>query len=216
MDKLVVRLQDKQCTVRIWAIKALKRFQDLPEEGEELTDKVMLALCRSMSTDPQAQVRKAAIEVIVLHKTTFPSVIERTKDVSKDVRIAAFKKIGEVGTIKKLRMHERVLVAKHGMEDRDEQIRQIFVELLIGKWIPSVENDVIKLLDRLDVHINLDVCEKLLFLLFRKAYLLQDQQPQLYDAVFGAQLSHMHGTISSEQALYWRCRCQFLADNAPE
>lgn len=89
-------------------------------------------------------VRKAVLENIAISKVTLPHIIERTRDSKDDVRQAAYEKLASQVPMKKLTIAQRISLLKHGLFDRNENVRKVCINMLCKEWLKQVDSSLIK------------------------------------------------------------------------
>lgn len=139
---LMKRLRDKIPLVKTWAVKALGILQD-PQSSD---DRIMAELIRLMSSDASKDVRVAAVEKVNVCKQSLPDLMERIKDVSPEVRAAAFIRLASIVEIRHLRVPMRASIVQYGLKDRDESVRLAAIQLIL-KWTSCLDNEVPKVLN---------------------------------------------------------------------
>lgn len=138
---MIIRLKDKIAAVRLSAIQALRYLQDPEQEN----DPVITALLVAMARDPQSSIRKAVVESITLSETTKASLVRRILDVKAEVRAAVLHRLIEETDIRQFPKEQRLLLAQHGLQDRDAHV-QFLTERLLLRWLSLLGNDIVKLL----------------------------------------------------------------------
>lgn len=129
-DSLLSRLRDKQVVVRAAAAKAFVFLQnDLSagsdsesDDDEENRDDATLELLRLSGGDTSKDVRAAATMSFQLSPTTLPHLLNRTKDISHEVRIAAIDRIGKNVYIGILSAEFRVSILFRALTDRHPEV----------------------------------------------------------------------------------------------
>jgi condensin complex subunit 3 len=138
---LLPRLKDKAPTVRLWAVKAMKRLQ----APGDVKDPVMREFVRLMSTDSSKDIREAAVANIFINKFSLPHMLERIKDIRPEVRVAAYTSLTKTADIRHLKNFMRAQVVQFGLRDRDEEVKKAAIQLVL-KWLHGLEYSVPKLL----------------------------------------------------------------------
>ncbi|XP_064074316.1 condensin complex subunit 3 [Vanessa tameamea] len=211
-DKLLAsqmqRLQDTRGAVRCRAALALQRLQNPMEPDDEVTR----AYRFHMSCDPSSSVRRAIVMSIAKCTRNVPFVLERLCDVDEAVRRAAFLYISAIN-VTQLRVKQRVLTLKVGLNERSQRVRRVVEEILIPGWLSTFHGNIIDLLKaiRLDnTHDAKDsqyVAGKLLESLFKRLptselleWLPTDKTLRLIPAE----------KLNKESAWYWRHLAEHL------
>lgn len=145
---LTPRLRDKIATVRLWALRAVRRFQYQVNDSDLITEEII----HLMKCDTSISVRIAAIETVEISKRSLPSLLERIRDVNCEVRIAAFKKLLEVN-FHQLNASYRATIIKYGLRDREINVKKAAIAI-ISEWIKTCQNRVPSLLHKLNLREN--------------------------------------------------------------
>lgn len=162
VDSMLVRLNDKVPIVRVHAVQALARLQE-PSFGE---CPIISSLLWSLENDVSPDVRKVvAINIAMTHKT-LPVLIGRTRDISAQVRRAAFLILSEKCSILNLSIKQRLQLLQSGLKDRSPVVKEACVGGLLRSWCMEVEGDFLALLNRLDVESSPETAELTLLGLF--------------------------------------------------
>ncbi|RKP13263.1 nuclear condensing complex subunit, C-term domain-containing protein [Piptocephalis cylindrospora] len=150
-DLLIRRLHDKESVVRVHAVVALTRLQGAAEEGSEEGQEMFRALVERLKHDPQAEVRRAVLINIEPTTRCLPYILERSRDQDTLTRRAVYLRPMEEVDFRVLKIRDRESLLDHGLEDRDASVRRACANLLSGHWLHLSDDDLIKLLERLDV-----------------------------------------------------------------
>ncbi|KAF0979310.1 hypothetical protein FDP41_001653 [Naegleria fowleri] len=194
-EKFVPRLRDKLPAVRLMAVCVLSKFQDPHSQCT-----IMSEFLRMMSSDPNKDVRKETVRRIFLLKQTLRAVLDKVKDVKEDVRSAAYEKIFSTVKMKNFTIQQRVEMINYGLEERDPNVKEQFERLFIEKWFSDFKFDINKFLTILDVIEYEPICEKIIRLIL-------DRSDKI--SIVGDKVDFQ--SLTPEQALFWRCKCQYLA-----
>lgn len=144
--KLLARARDKLPAVRVAAIAGLYRLQDDSNVSE---CPVASALRWAAAHDPSKDVRSAAVSHFPCDATTIGSLIERVKDVSADVRSAAFARVRAVMPFEMLTPGQRRDLIATGCSDASAAVRTS-AAVLLSTWLASCNWDATLLLEGLD------------------------------------------------------------------
>lgn len=161
-DALLERLKDRYHLVRLYATSALAFLQD-PSDADCLVTSAMVWV---MDHDTNYEVRKCALLNVILSKTSFPSVIERTRDVKDLVRRCAYLTLAEKCSIRHLTIEQRLQIVHDGLKDEVAIVRDACTGGLLRQWCIELEEDLLQLLRRLDVENSPSVAELVLMSLF--------------------------------------------------
>eukprot|EP01039_Chlorochromonas_danica_P006543 gene6543-7217_t len=138
---VTIRLKDKIAVVRLAAVNALQYLQD-PEDSQDISTQALLS---TMTMDPNATVRKAIVDHIVLTETTKMALAQRIRDVKAEVRRAVIVRLTEATDVRQFSRDLRFLIIKNGLQDRDQEVQSL-TEKLILKWLSLLHNDIVRFL----------------------------------------------------------------------
>lgn len=161
------RTRDREAAVRTEIIICLTILDDGDPDSAigKIVGKVLLAM---MQYDSSPEVRRAALINLKKTKKVYGVVCERARDVNPINRKVVFTKIiSQIGDFRLLKIDTRERLLKAGLQDRDEAVKKTAKNMLIRKWLPTVDNDLISLLSRLDV-LNSEVAEEALDAFFEE------------------------------------------------
>ena len=85
-----------------------------------------------------------------LSKRTVKDILRRTRDESESVRKMAYERLQQVD-IGALTINTRVTLLKAGITDRINEVSNACSKLLLERWLPSRNNEIIEILKLLDV-----------------------------------------------------------------
>ncbi|EEB08525.1 condensin complex non-SMC subunit Cnd3 [Schizosaccharomyces japonicus yFS275] len=154
-SKLLLRVRDKESTVRVEAAIALSRLQDQDETDENEVRDTLLFLLQS---DPSVDVRRAVLLNVEVSNKTLPFILERARDVDpKNRRIVYAKVLPKIGDFRYLNIRKRIRILKWGLKDRDETVQLAAAQMLSTSWISNANNNLLELLERLDVVNNEEI-----------------------------------------------------------
>ncbi|CAG9771341.1 unnamed protein product [Ceutorhynchus assimilis] len=148
-DALLERLRDSKGDIRIQAILALYRLQNLEDPEDPVIAEFIYLL-----HDYLAKVRKVVVEKIAIRRDVVNFIIKRTRDVDINVRLAAFKRISKL--VRALKIDERVTVLMGGKYDSCEKNRNYVCTELLSSWWEIYNYDILLLMKSL----RLDADEK--------------------------------------------------------
>lgn len=174
-SKMTERLFDRHASVRVQAIHAMARLQSLPVIDGQLDANGSERFIRDvfidhMSHDPSPDVRRAALlNLDVIPGITLDAIIDRRRDVDPAVRRALYSKKMEELEARFMSISQRNKFLLSGLSDRDKLVRKSCIEVLFGRWIQNVDNNLIKLIFTLDVVINTRVAEAALLSFYELA-----------------------------------------------
>jgi condensin complex subunit 3 len=81
--RMLERLTDRSTHVRVQAVHALARLQD-PSRPSDC--RVIGALARALRADPHYDVRRAALQRVVVCRSTLSAILHRLNDANEQVR----------------------------------------------------------------------------------------------------------------------------------
>ncbi len=212
-DVMLERIRDKMPPVRAQAARALSRLQDGGDAQDFSQDDITQAFVELLGSEKNKEVRKAILGSLAISDYTIPCVVERTRDVSEEVRRIAFLALTSKVPVESVSIAHRALVLRRGLSDRAPSVRNASVEML-KRWLEAFDGDVVKLLVALDVETNEEEAELAVKELIDIGRVKPMETCKSAEAVakglkrdFNAE-----GLLTSEEALYWRMILQHLAD----
>lgn len=212
-DAMLERIRDKMPPVRAQAARALSRLQDGGESDDFSQDEITQAFVELLGSEKNKEVRKAILGSLAISDFTIPCVVERTRDVSEDVRRIAFLALTSKVPVESVSIAHRALVLRRGLGDRAPTVRSASVEML-KRWLEAFQGDVIKFLTALDVESNEREAELALKELIAIGRVKPMEVCKDADKVSQGlkRDTAADGLMSAEEALYWRVLMQHLAD----
>ncbi|CAI2182005.1 16196_t:CDS:10 [Funneliformis geosporum] len=147
-DELSKRLFDKEASVRVNAVVAFSKLLGDNEIGKDVTEK-LLGL---MQNDPSAEVRRAVLLNIEFSEKTIPYIFNRARDIDASIRCNVYTRSKEeIGDFRVLSIEVRENLLKHGLTDRDPQVKKACSNMLANGWIKHANDNFLELLERIDV-----------------------------------------------------------------
>uniref|UniRef100_A0A4W3I004 Non-SMC condensin I complex, subunit G n=1 Tax=Callorhinchus milii TaxID=7868 RepID=A0A4W3I004_CALMI len=207
-EAMLIRLKDKFPNVRIQAVLAMARLQD-PSDND---CPVINAYMHLIECDTNPEVRRAVLSCIGPSAKTLPKIIGRTMDVKENVRKLAYQILAEKIHIKAFSIAQRVKLLEQGLNDRSDAVKEIVQKKLLQAWLHSMEGNVLDLLHRLDVENCVDVAVSVLNATFWTG---TEQLPYKIVSLFFRKVISAEN-LTCENALYWRCLCQFMKSKGDE
>uniref|UniRef100_A0A4W3HZX4 Non-SMC condensin I complex, subunit G n=1 Tax=Callorhinchus milii TaxID=7868 RepID=A0A4W3HZX4_CALMI len=204
-EAMLIRLKDKFPNVRIQAVLAMARLQD-PSDND---CPVINAYMHLIECDTNPEVRRAVLSCIGPSAKTLPKIIGRTMDVKENVRKLAYQILAEKIHIKAFSIAQRVKLLEQGLNDRSEIVQK----KLLQAWLHSMEGNVLDLLHRLDVENCVDVAVSVLNATFALSS-IKDLAENCHKLDNRKVISAEN--LTCENALYWRCLCQFMKSKGDE
>lgn len=143
---MVERAADKVPLIRIQAALGLSRLQDV-EEGANAASH---AYIRLLSSDPNKEVRRTALNNLVTSKHTLGAILDRVRDTHVDVRVDTFRLLTTNVRMKTLTIKQRIHLLQSGMRDREASVRKECNNMLV-EWLKGCGASVTTLLKAFDV-----------------------------------------------------------------
>lgn len=213
-EGLLPLLRDKCANVRLWAVRAIKKFQT--DEDPTIVKEVL----RLMASDPVKDIRAAATTAIALKTITIGEVVQRMEDISADVRKAAVLRLTDPQlTIRHIPMDFRPRIVKNGLLDRNESVVAATAALVM-KWFEQLNHNILRLFKCFDMldhekELNLVANCVLLELDTSKIY-----TSALKDSVFNQGIDQLKKTkklkevcVTSAEVFWVICRCEYAKSN---
>lgn len=153
-DAMLVRIYDRVSAVRMAAVSAISRLQ-IPQDT---SCPIIEALLELLAFDPAKEVRKFVLTRIAICARTLPEILNRSRDVSEDVRKQAFTVIGQQIQAKHLSHRQRAALVEQGLRDANLSVRKACIEMLHKQWAATFA-DSFGLLQTLDVVGHVELCD---------------------------------------------------------
>ena len=206
---LLPRLRDKDSTVRTWAVRACKNFQE-PTDTKDIT---IAELVRLMSSDSSKDVRIAACESVLICPYSLDAVVGRTRDVKSEVRAAVISRLGEAIEFTNLSLQQRVEFVKNSLSDRDDGVRAA-ARAVVLKWLAKMDLDVPKTLRLMGPRSNGTEAELLAWAIIeesQKEGASHSLRSLVMDRNIIAWGPHCtFGDVSCQELLWTICRCSYF------
>ncbi|KAF8424272.1 nuclear condensing complex subunit [Boletus edulis BED1] len=196
---LMERIHDKETPIRVQAAVALSKLcgSEDPSDVEEGEQAAIDVLFDTLSCDPAAEVRRAALLNIPIAKHTLPCILARSRDTDTVMRRLVYSAVLEkncttpdgsvMGPLhpRVLAISQRELIVRNGLGDREPAVRSAAGSLL-GAWVDvvrgstkaeeggSVMDDVLAFLGLFDLNEN-TVAEDALLSIFATRVDIFDQ-----------------------------------------
>ncbi|KIJ59925.1 hypothetical protein HYDPIDRAFT_99639 [Hydnomerulius pinastri MD-312] len=174
---LIDRVHDKETLIRVQAVVALSKLcgSEDPSDVEEDEQTAIDVLLDTLSCDPAAEVRRAALLNIPIAPRTLGAILDRTRDTDTVMRRLVYSAVLEkncmtpdgsaMGVVhpRVLSIAQRELIIRNGLGDREPAVRAAAGSLL-GSWVDvargdakdedgkKVEDDVLALLNLFDLN----------------------------------------------------------------
>ncbi|KAF2894563.1 hypothetical protein ILUMI_11611 [Ignelater luminosus] len=193
---------DGKSEIRFQAIAAVHCLQ-IPDDHD---CKVISTLLSRMSGDPTAKVRKVCVQKICIRRDVLVALIKRTRDVSSEVRFAAFDKVSKFP--QHLKINERQTIIRNGFLDSSPQIRNFIMSRLISSWLSNYNNDYLKFLKALRMSSTENQIERTKEIVKYVLNSLFGCRPcEEVIEVLNIKNNHMvdYKDLNWESAIYWRC-----------
>ncbi|KAF9476968.1 hypothetical protein BDN70DRAFT_811386 [Pholiota conissans] len=138
---LMDRLNDKETLIRAHAVIALSKLigSEDPDEVEQGEQTILQTLSEVISTDPAAEVRRAALLNVTLSPETLNAVLSRTRDVDPVTRKLVYTGVlqPKLGHPRHLSIARREQVVKDGLGDREPGVR-VAAGKLVASWFDTL------------------------------------------------------------------------------
>ena len=159
-ETMLERLRDNTPVVRAQAARALSRLQDGGEDADFSTNEITVAFIELIGGEKNKDARKAILGALAISDHTISVVVERTRDVSEEVRRIAFLALAAKVPVESVSIEHRALVLRRGLNDRSASVKSACIDML-KKWMSSnvCENDPIALLKLLDAESHPNISE---------------------------------------------------------
>ena len=229
-ETMLERLRDNTPVVRAQAARALSRLQDGGEDADFSTNEITVAFIELIGGEKNKDARKAILGALAISDHTISVVVERTRDVSEEVRRIAFLALAAKVPVESVSIEHRALVLRRGLNDRSASVKSACIDML-KKWMSSnvCENDPIALLKLLDAESHPNISEMALKTLIEMkvvkpmAYATKEKsEANGLRRFFPKKLEEEeegkeHATtkeelFSPEEALFWRVIVEALAN----
>ena len=89
---------------------------------------------------------KAIVRCIGATRLTLPHVIKRTLDIDENVRKVAYKFIADKVHIRSLTIAKREEIIRRGLNDRNENVRNVVSKDLVPSWLRFCNESIVELL----------------------------------------------------------------------
>ncbi|KIM46792.1 hypothetical protein M413DRAFT_23143 [Hebeloma cylindrosporum] len=144
-DALMDRLNDKETIIRAHAVIALSKLigSEDPDEADQGEETILQTLLEAISTDPAAEVRRAALLNVPLTKATVDGILSRTRDVDPVTRKLVYAGVlqNKLAHPRHLTIAQRETVVKDGLGDREPAVR-VAAGKLVASWFDAVVAEV--------------------------------------------------------------------------
>ena len=157
---MLERLRDNTPIVRAQAARALSRLQDGGDTDDFSNNEITTAFIDLIASEKNKDARKAILGALAISDHTISVVVERTRDISEEVRRIAFLALAAKVPVESVSIEHRALVLRRGLNDRAQGVKSACCDML-KKWMQSraCENCPIKLLKLLDSESHPNVSE---------------------------------------------------------
>ena len=203
VQAMLLRVRDKVASVRVWAVAAAGKLYAFEEESC-----LSAELVRLMESDSSREVRAAAVQHVFLDGTTLPSVVERVKDISAEVRLATYELLQLKVKVTHVKTELRAVVVQYGLNDRDPAVRAAARELFLC-WLHKLDNNMPRLLYLLGLERNEAEAEMLAHCVLESAE--DPAAGALRAAVWDPRVDWAQGAagITAADVLWTQLRCDF-------
>lgn len=150
---------------------------------------------------------------VTMTDATFRDMLIRIRDVSDDVRYAAFQSIGSEMSVKDIPINDRVHMLDQGLQDRSARVRRACEQMVLRKWLPTFDRSPITMLKGLDVEQNSKIASKVCRLILKHQSELpravkHTDEEELTAKAFLSAISDVK-TLKAEPVFYWREQCYY-------
>ncbi|CAE7851456.1 NCAPG, partial [Symbiodinium microadriaticum] len=211
---LLPRLRDKDSTVRTWAVRASRNFQDPSDDSDITISEIM----RLMSSDSSKDVRIAACEAVVICPITLGELVGRMRDVKSDVRAAVTRRLGDAIEFTNLSQKQRAAFVKYSLSDRDEKVRAD-ARAVVLQWLAKRDYDVPKMLKLMGLRTHTAEAEILAWAIIEESQ-KEGASPSLRSLVTDQNIidwgTHStFGDVSCHDLLWTLARCSYFRKLLP-
>eukprot|EP00794_Sanderia_malayensis_P004235 gene4235-4798_t len=205
-DCMLIRLRDKFPNIRVQAVMAIYRLQDIEDENCPVVE----SFIHLLECDGNATVRRAVLCNIAITAKTLPVVLGRTRDVKEVVRKAAFEILSERVSVRSLSIAQRLKLLENGLNDRSNSVRKACVDKLLKAWLGDRDEKIDELLKCFHVESCPETVAITLKALFeglsvedlRKHVKALNSFPQAGSESRSVKISQV--ALNSENSIYWR------------
>ncbi|KAK8805361.1 hypothetical protein WA158_002017 [Blastocystis sp. Blastoise] len=138
------RLYDKVTSVRQASVSAMSFLQD----PEDIDDMIITEMLKCAQTDTSKDVRKIATSSIVINSNTIPSLMNRIRDESIEVRVSLLLNITNHSLIRQFSIKQRRSILLCCYKDRSNEVQKACKNMVIYNWLKN--DDIFTLLELLD------------------------------------------------------------------
>ena len=213
MKTLTPRLHDKIPNIRVWAIKALYKFQN----PDDIYDPIVTELLNLMKNDSSKDVRLAAVEALYIGKRTVVSIVDRVKDVHSDVRVGTINHLANKIDVRHINAQSRATIVRYGLNDRDPAVLRAAKDMIL-KWLDrnALNNNVPKLLNLLNLQQNEDEAELLGLTIIQEVERDENSSISLKQAIKDHVPDWSAGftSVSASEILWVLLRCEYAQANS--
>lgn len=213
MKTLTPRLHDKIPNIRVWAIKALYKFQN----PDDIYDPIVTELLNLMKNDSSKDVRLAAVEALYIGKRTIVAIVDRVKDVHSDVRVGTINHLANKIDVRHINAQSRATIVRYGLNDRDPNVLRAAKDMVL-KWLDrnALNNNVPKLLNLLNLQQNEDEAELLGLTIIQEIERDENASISLKQAIKDHVPDWSAGftSVSASEILWVLLRCEYAQANS--
>lgn len=200
--ELLVRIYDREPSVRMKAVATLASFQE-PDGTNNISDAAK-KLRVIMQNDSNPEVRRVCMKQIEKNRFTQHYIFERARDVnSVNRRLLYSYVLPRFGDFRTIDADDRNNLLNWGLKDRDDNVKKAAVKWITDNWMSTLKGDVLEFVERLKVTDNkmADVAVKDLL----------EAKPELAKKLsFNADVLK---NLTSEYALLYRVFFQYCNDH---
>jgi condensin complex subunit 3 len=168
-------------------------------------------------------VRKAAIQNVAVTKVTYRDLVIRIRDVSDEVRAAAFHVFRDQVQFKDIPINDRAQLLDQGLQDRSPAVRTACEQMLVDRWLPDNNYSPARLLRALDVEHFAALCTRVSKLLIHFHTTNHPFEPvvpciNVADVLeqrdeTGAFTGDLKDALDGASVFFWREQCVYFQDD---
>lgn len=167
--------------------------------------------------------RKAALQNVAITKVTYRDLVIRIRDVSDEVRAAAFTAFRDQMKFKDIPISDRAQLLDQGLHDRSPAVREACEQMLVKRWLDENNHSPTRLLRALDVEQYKELCTKVSKLLLKyhtTNHPFEPVRPSINVADLlaqrgenGAFTEEIKDWLDGASVFFWREQCVYFHDD---
>ena len=148
----------------------------------------------------------------------FLFAVKYHQSLTVSIPFLAYSKIAQQSSIVNFTPKDRITLIMNGLNERVDNVREVFLTQLIPNWIKGLDNGIIGFLDNLDIKRNLPLARQFLTTYFThlKKTAIGNDMSQLHQVVFDFQEKNLDEhrlftkcPLTEESAFLWFNLCEF-------